>query len=79
MTPVVAPLSSEDRVTWEALARGYKAFYKTEVLSSEYETTLNRLLQQDGVFALGAKVDGKLVGFAHYLPEQAGLVVTGIY
>src|SRR5688572_19022619 len=67
MTPIVAPLSSEDRVTWETLARGYKAFYKTEVSPSEYETTWNRLLEQDGVFGLCAKVDGKLVGFAHYL------------
>lgn len=67
MAPLIAPLSSEDRVSWEVLARGYKAFYKTEVSASEYEATWSRLLQQDGVFGLGAKVEGRLVGIAHYL------------
>ena len=64
---VVSPLSPLDRASWEVLARGYKAFYKTETSAAEYETTWNRLLQQDDVFGLGAKVDGRLIGIAHYL------------
>jgi len=63
----VSPLSFEDRSRWETLARGYKAFYKTEVSPSEYEATWRRLLEQDAVFGLGVKADGTLVGIAHYL------------
>jgi len=60
-------LRSEDRFAWETLARGYKEFYKTPTSDEEYDTAWKRLLQQDAVFGLGAKVDGKLVGIAHFL------------
>lgn len=64
---VVSPLLPQDRASWEVLARGYKAFYKTETSPAEYEATWNRLLKQDDVFGLGAKVEGRLIGIAHYL------------
>jgi GNAT superfamily N-acetyltransferase len=67
MNTQIAPLSAEDRPGWEVLARGYKAFYKTEVSPSEYDVAWDRLLRQDRVHGLGAKVDGQLVGIAHYL------------
>jgi GNAT superfamily N-acetyltransferase len=67
MNTQIAPLSVEDRPGWEVLARGYKAFYKTEVSPSEYDVAWDRLLRQDRVHGLGAKVDGQLVGIAHYL------------
>jgi GNAT superfamily N-acetyltransferase len=67
MNLLVSPLSPEDRAGWEPLARSYKAFYKTEAADSEYERAWDRLLAQDGVFGLGATVDGRLVGIAHYL------------
>lgn len=63
----IAPLALEDRLHWEALARGYKTFYKTEATPAEYETSWQRLLQRDGVHGLGAKLEGRLVGIAHYL------------
>lgn len=67
MTPTIAPLRSEDRTAWEALARGYKAFYKTEVSPAGYETAWQRLLEGKEVFGLAAHVDGRLVGITHYL------------
>jgi GNAT superfamily N-acetyltransferase len=63
----IAPLSAEDRDAWEVLARGYKAFYQTDIPSSEYEAAWNRLQQRGEVLGLGARVDGELVGIAHYL------------
>ena len=63
----IAFLTVEDRSQWEKLARGYKEFYKTTVSDAEYETAWTRLIAQDGVFGLVAKVDSKLVGIAHYL------------
>lgn len=63
----IAPLTANDRADWERLARAYKEFYKTIVSDAGYATTWNRLLREEDVSAIGAKVDGDLVGIAHYL------------
>lgn len=63
----IAPLSPPQRPQWEELARGYKTFYQTPIPDAEYATAWTRLLAEDGVFGLGASIDGELVGFAHYL------------
>jgi GNAT superfamily N-acetyltransferase len=67
-TPMIriAPLAATDRAGWERLARGYKAFYKTDIGDSDYETAWRRLLLQDDVFGLGARSGSELVGIAHY-------------
>ena len=76
---VLSPLLPADRASWEVLARGYKAFYKTETSAAEYETTWNRLLQRDDVFGIGAKVDGRLIGIAHYLFHTSAWVAKICY
>lgn len=63
----IAPLAPKDRAAWEVLARGYKTFYETPTSDAEYDAAWRRLLERDDVFALGAFVDGELVGIAHYL------------
>ena len=63
----IAPLRLEDRGRWELLARGYKAFYETPTSDAQYELTWRRLLAHDGIAGLGATLDGRLVGIAHYL------------
>jgi GNAT superfamily N-acetyltransferase len=63
----IRPLRPEDRAGWEVLARGYKKFYETEVPDEGYEQTWQRLLRGADVHAVGAWLDGKLVGIAHYL------------
>jgi len=63
----VAPLQEVDRAGWEVLARGYKAFYRTELPDTAYEETWRRLIASDRVHGIAAKIDGKLVGIAHYL------------
>ncbi len=67
MTLQIAPLAAADRLPWETLARGYKAFYRTEVAPAGYETAWQRLMQRDDVFGFGAHLDGRLVGITHYL------------
>jgi GNAT superfamily N-acetyltransferase len=62
----ISPLREEDRARWEVLARGYKAFYETEVTDEGYEETWRRLLRAEEVYGLGARLDGNLVGIAHY-------------
>ena len=63
----IAPLCFTDRADWERLARGYKHFYGTVTTDAEFELAWRRLLGQDGVIGLAARVDGELVGIAHYL------------
>jgi GNAT superfamily N-acetyltransferase len=63
----VAPLRPDDRAEWEVLARGYKAFYRDAVPDEDYRRTWDRLMAADEVRGLGATVDGRLAGIAHYL------------
>jgi GNAT superfamily N-acetyltransferase len=68
MAPIeIAPLAAADRAEWEALARGYKAFYGTELADADYERTWLALLAGERVHGLGARLDGRLAGIAHYL------------
>ncbi len=63
----VAPLQVSDRARWDVLARGYKTFYETTLSDAEYDRAWSRLMQGDGVYGLGAHLDGRLVGITHYL------------
>ncbi|HEX3097810.1 MAG TPA: GNAT family N-acetyltransferase [Usitatibacter sp.] len=63
----IAQLGPDDRAAWEPLARGYKAFYETPTSPAEYDAAWARILARGDVFGIGAKVDGELLGIAHYL------------
>jgi GNAT superfamily N-acetyltransferase len=63
----IGPLRPEDRDRWEVLARGYKDFYETVVSDEGYEWTWERLRAGAEAHGLGARLDGRLVGIAHYL------------
>ena len=63
----IAPLQPADRADWEALARGYKAFYETEHPDARYDETWRSLLAAENVHGLAARLDGRIVGIAHYL------------
>lgn len=65
--PLVAALQADQHAEWLVLARGYKAFYKTPTSDAEFERAWQRLLAGDGIAGLGATLDGRLVGLAHYL------------
>ncbi|HLI13728.1 MAG TPA: GNAT family N-acetyltransferase [Alphaproteobacteria bacterium] len=55
-----------DRARWEILSRGYKTFYGTELPAADYEAAWQRLMAEDGIYGLAARLDGELVGIAHY-------------
>ena len=63
----VVPLRSGDRIEWEVLARGYKAFYRDTLPDEQYQRAWDRLMAADQVYGLGARLDGRLVGIAHFL------------
>ncbi|WP_205289380.1 GNAT family N-acetyltransferase [Lysobacter sp. TY2-98] len=64
---VIVPFAPGDRDDWQRLAEGYKAFYATPTASAEYDAAWARLLDDEAVHGLGAKVDGRLVGIVHFL------------
>ena len=63
----IAPLRERDRAQWEPLARGYKAFYETELPDARYDETWRALIAGERIHGLAAWQDGRMVGIAHYL------------
>jgi ribosomal protein S18 acetylase RimI-like enzyme len=64
----LAPLCAADLTAWLPLARGYKAFYKTDVSDAGYEQAWQRLLAGAPLLGLGAwqgGAGGPLLGMAH--------------
>ncbi len=62
----IGPLRPEDRAAWEGLARGYKTFYREPEPDEAYERTWRRLAAGTELHGLGARLDGRLAGIAHY-------------
>ena len=64
----IRPLTAADHDAWLPLWQGYQAFYKTAIAPEVTAVTWARLLDPaDPVHALGAEVDSRLIGIAHYL------------
>lgn len=63
----IGPLVGSERAAWEGLARGYNAFYETELPDGDYDRTWHRLLATNRIYGLGARLDGRLIGIAHFL------------
>ena len=63
----IAPLREQDRAQWEPLARGYKAFYETELPDGRYEETWRALIAGERIHGVAAWLDGRMVGIAHFL------------
>jgi GNAT superfamily N-acetyltransferase len=76
---VITPLNSSDRMRWEVLARGYKSFYETPTTDEEYQQAWQRLMADDVVHGVGASMDGRLVGIAHYLFHGSVWADTNCY
>jgi GNAT superfamily N-acetyltransferase len=75
----VRPLAAEDRADWEVLARGYKGFYSTLLPVDAYEKTWRRMLDGQDLHGIGAWLDGRLVGIAHYLCHAAFWTADSCY
>jgi GNAT superfamily N-acetyltransferase len=63
----VAALGSDDRWAWEELFSGYHAFYGRTWPAERYDHAWREFRRGDRVHALGARLDGRLVGIAHFL------------
>ena len=63
----VDPLAPDDRGEWETLARGYKTFYREDPDDAAYGEAWQRLMAAREIHGLAARLDGRLVGIAHFL------------
>lgn len=63
----IEPLSDSDRAAWQVLATGYNDFYETVWPQEVYDHVWRRLQAREAIHALGARLDGRLIGIAHYL------------
>jgi GNAT superfamily N-acetyltransferase len=63
----VEKLRPDDRGAWEALFRGYIDFYERSLEPSTYDRTWARLMEDERIHGVGARLNGRLVGIAQFL------------
>ncbi len=64
-------LTLDDRAAWEELFRGYNTFYE-RVLPTQDTARAWQEIQHDRILhGLAAKLDGKVVGIAHFLTHAS--------
>ncbi|KAB8194798.1 GNAT family N-acetyltransferase [Nonomuraea phyllanthi] len=68
--------TESDRACREAPARGKDAYFDVERGDDDYERTWRRLLDDEQVGGVAARLDGKMAGIAHYL-FHAGVWYAG--
>jgi GNAT superfamily N-acetyltransferase len=65
---VIRRVGADERTAWEPLWKGYQTFYEVALSDEVTSTAWARLHDPaEPMFLLGAYVDGKLAGIAHYL------------
>ncbi|MGN6692752.1 MAG: GNAT family N-acetyltransferase [Aquihabitans sp.] len=68
MTLVIRPLEPSDRDAWDPLWRGYLRFYESTLSDDVTDLTWTRFFDDaEPMGAIGAFVDGNLIGFCHHL------------
>lgn len=63
----IGKLIESDRAEWEVLFRAYIDFYKRTLPQEMYDRAWNEFQLDTRMHALGAKLDGRLVGITHFL------------
>jgi GNAT superfamily N-acetyltransferase len=65
---LIRAVGEDEREAWNPLWAGYLTFYKTTLAQEISDTAWERFHDPgEPLFALGGYVDGRLMGFAHYL------------
>ena len=62
----IGPLTAADRERWEVLFRGYIDFYERTIPDERYDQAWEEFQSERRMHALGARLDGRVVGIAHF-------------
>ena len=77
MASSIRELLPEDKESWLELWEGYLTFYEAMLTSEQTELTWQRLLDPDfNLQGIVAVLDGKVIGFAHYLFRPSSWAAT---
>ena len=67
----VAKLTAQERGGWEGLFRAYSDFYERTLEPAAAERAWAAFEQDSVMHALGARLEGRLVGIAHFLTHAS--------
>ena len=67
MTITIRPIAASDKERWLDLFKQYIVFYKSSLSDEQFELNWQRLHSDFNINGLVAEIDGKVVGFAHYI------------
>ena len=67
MTISIRPIKASDKTRWLELFKEYIVFYKSKLSDEQFELTWQRLNSGFNITGLMAELDGKVVGFTHYI------------
>ncbi len=63
----VEALTDDDREPWERLFRAYISFYERALEPEVYDRAWTQFIEGERIHARVAKLDGEVVGIAHFL------------
>lgn len=67
----IGRLAPADRADWQKLFAGYNEFYERTLTAETAERAWTEFQRDEWMHALGAKLDGRLVGITHFLTHAS--------
>lgn len=67
----IGPLEPADRSTWQELFAGYNEFYGRTMPDEFFDHSWAEFTAATRIHALAARIDGQLVGIAHFLTHAS--------